>query len=569
MKRLLFVTIGLACLLSACEFSLAGDITPPPDAMLSGESTPQPVEYPSSLPDVANGAQIYAARCAACHGAGGLGDGEQAGELPFAPAPIGNPDLARRASPEDWYRVVSQGRIARFMPPFSAALSPQERWDVIAHVYSLSLDQAQIDIGADLYTQYRARIAGVLDRSNPLSVKLDTLRSLGLPDDDTTALVAYAQAMALGLMGSFSVEATMTPEPTLASESTDTGTFIGRVAYGSPGSLPASLQAQLSGFDHTEQVVSETTKVQEDGSFSFEGIPLAEGRIFFVQVDYQGQSYFSEFVTSENEVTEFEIPITIYETTSDTSQLSVETIQFVYDFSNAGVVRVVERVSISNLGDYAVVPADGEPVLHYSLPAGATNLAFEEGALGERYLMEAGGFADLRGVLPGSNSYQILFAYELPYRDSLTYQISIDLPTSSLVALLPESGFELQGEVFQLIGTQAIEDIDYAVYIADGGFLPGDEVPITIRGTHAAGGGAFAGILNDDSVVVGLAGLTLSLGAIWFWLRSAQTPEQLMDAIIALDARHDRGDIGKPAYLRQRKALKAKLRQAISKRGEG
>lgn len=569
MKRLLLISVVLAGLLSACEFSLAGDITPPPDAILSGEVTPAAIEYPSAFPDASNGALIYAARCAACHGLGGLGEGEQAGELPFAPAPIGNADLARSASPEDWYRVVTQGRIARFMPPFAAALTPQERWDVLAHVYSLSLDPGELARGAQLYAENQSRIAGVLDGVSPLSVKLETLGSLGLSNEDTTALVAYTQALALGLMGSGSVEVTAGPEPTLVTDATQTGSFSGHVAYGSAGSLPAGLQVLLSGFDHTEQVVSQTTDVSEDGSFSFEDVPLAEGRIFFAQIEYLGQTYFSEFLTAEGETTNFDIPITIYDTTSDTSQLAVETIQLVYDFSQAGIVRVVERVSISNLGDQAVVPDDGQPVLHFSLPVGAGNLAFEEGVVGDRYVVEPGGFGDLRGVLPGTNSYQMLFAYELPYSNSPTYQISIDLPTRSLVALLPESGFELQSEVFQLIGTQAIEGVDYAVYSADAGFFPGDEVPIAILGAHPAGGGGLAGILNDDSLVVGLASLTLAVGAIWLWLRSAQTPEQWMDAILALDARYKRGDISKQAYNRQRAALKAKLQYSLDKRSAG
>lgn len=568
MKRAFLLSVLFAGLLSACEFSLAGDITPPPDAILSGDVTPEAIEYPYAFPNAANGEQIYAARCAACHGPTGLGDGEQAGELPFAPAPIGNAELARSASPEDWYRVVTQGRIARFMPPFSAALTPQDRWEVIAYVYSLSIDPEQVIVGAELYAENQNRIAEVLDGDNPLSVNLETLQSLGLPGEETRALVAFMQAQALGLMSPGSAQVTSVPIATSPSEKTQTGSFTGRVVYGSEGRMPSGLQVQLSGFDHTEQSVSQTAQVSDVGNFSFQDVPLVEGRIFFVQIDYQGQTYFSEFITADSEVTEFEIPITIYETTSDTSQLAVEAIQLVYDFSQPGIVRVVERVSISNLGDRAVVPDGGQPVLHYSLPHGAAKLAFEEGTVGDRYIIEEGGFGDLRGVLPGTNSYQVLFAYELPYADSLTYQISIDLPTRSLVVLLPESGIELQSENFQLIGTQAIEGVDYAVYSTDEGFFPGDEVPISIRGGHPLGGGALNGILRDENLVIGLAGLTIAIGAVWLWLRTAQSPERLMDEIIALEARYKRGAMSKQSYTKQRGALKDRLRKLVTKQGQ-
>src|SRR3989304_243648 len=109
---------GFAFLLTACELSLAGDITPPPEAIISSQSSPEPIVYPSSAPDPANGEVIYAERCAPCHGVSGLGDGEQADELAVFPAPIGDSELARGSSPEDWYRLVTGGRLARFMPPF-------------------------------------------------------------------------------------------------------------------------------------------------------------------------------------------------------------------------------------------------------------------------------------------------------------------------------------------------------------------------------------------------------------------------------------------------------------------
>ena len=48
-------------------------------------------------PDPANGATIYAARCANCHGPLGLGDGELAPNLPNPPSAIGSAEFLATA----------------------------------------------------------------------------------------------------------------------------------------------------------------------------------------------------------------------------------------------------------------------------------------------------------------------------------------------------------------------------------------------------------------------------------------------------------------------------------------
>src|SRR5512135_101032 len=78
----------LASLLSACSFSLAADITPPPGS----EQNPPiaatqlaPINgplYPLVPPNHVGGNAIYTERCAPCHGDTGMGDGPQASQLP-------------------------------------------------------------------------------------------------------------------------------------------------------------------------------------------------------------------------------------------------------------------------------------------------------------------------------------------------------------------------------------------------------------------------------------------------------------------------------------------------------
>ena len=124
MKPLLhrLVVLGmLACMgliLAAC--SLAGE--PVPAGPI--ETGPLPGEVsrlvPSDAPTLSIGAEIFADRCSACHGAGGQGDGPDAVRL--ADQGVTVPDFTREAfgrehSLQDLYRVITVGNIEKFMPP--------------------------------------------------------------------------------------------------------------------------------------------------------------------------------------------------------------------------------------------------------------------------------------------------------------------------------------------------------------------------------------------------------------------------------------------------------------------
>ena len=345
------------------------------------------------------------------------------------------------------------------------------------------------------------------------------------------------------------------------------GTVSGQVTFGSQGPFPEDLAATLGAFDNTQQVLTRTAPLNPDGSFAFPDIPVVDGRIFFVEVDYKGQRYFSDFVTADPGQTRLDLPLTIFDTTSDTSQLAVESNQQVFDFSTPGYVRVVKRVSITNLGDKAVAPDGDQPVLHYQVPQGASDLGFEQGALGDRYVSESSGFGDLRAVLPGQETYDLLFTYNLPYSSGLNYQISIDLPTRSLVALLPEGDLHMTTDVLQLVGSQQVDQTNYSVYSSDAGFTPGETVTLQISGPHPLGGVGLGSLLQDNDLLVGLAALTVAIGLVWWWLRAAtvETKESVMDEIVTLDQRYEAGQVGEKAYRKRRTALKARLAKLVAR----
>ena len=113
------------------------------------------VQIPSPPPvtpeRLARGKQLYAdAECAACHGAGGRGDGKSAPELKDnQQLPIATTDLTRPqrfkngARPEDVYRTLVTGFAGTPMPSYADSLEPDQTWDLVYYVLSLSSDKGR------------------------------------------------------------------------------------------------------------------------------------------------------------------------------------------------------------------------------------------------------------------------------------------------------------------------------------------------------------------------------------------------------------------------------------------
>src|SRR5215216_405205 len=88
----------LTLLITACNFTLAEDVTPPPNYI---PPTPAPtlVLVPPQTPNIENGKAIFAEKCSGCHGKTGLGDGEQGIQLGVTVPAFGLPEIARPATP--------------------------------------------------------------------------------------------------------------------------------------------------------------------------------------------------------------------------------------------------------------------------------------------------------------------------------------------------------------------------------------------------------------------------------------------------------------------------------------
>lgn len=118
------------------------------------------LELPAGGIDVAAGAVLYGQNCATCHGMAGHGDGPAAKGLSTVPPAIGAAAEMHGVSPALMYRIVSVGVRGTAMPAWSAAMTPSQRWNVVAYVTSLRATPEQVHDGEGLYFQRCAACHG-------------------------------------------------------------------------------------------------------------------------------------------------------------------------------------------------------------------------------------------------------------------------------------------------------------------------------------------------------------------------------------------------------------------------
>ncbi len=291
------------------------------------------------------------------------------------------------------------------------------------------------------------------------------------------------------------------------------GIINGIVVNGTSGSIPTGLEVQLHGFDHNSIVVTGTVPIGEDGMYQFEGIEMPEGRIFLTSVDFEDVTYASEAVAVENEQSEIDLPIQVYEHTTDLSELKVDRLHYFFEPIDEENIRVVELFIISNpSGKTLIAPATNQPVLKFQIPPEAENLQFQDGEAGQRFIMTDEGFGDTVPIQPGVGAYQLLFSYDLPLKRSLEFIKPITMPVNTIVILVPEEGITIKGDLIQDGGIREVQGAAYRLYNGIG-VTPGNDLRMTITRVSS-----FFSSTKNANLLVGLSALGVVLIVTGFWL---------------------------------------------------
>jgi high-affinity iron transporter len=105
---------------------------------------------PSSIPNVARGAALYAQQCSSCHGATGDGHGPDAAKLDPPPIAFADAARAQQRSLFALYQVISQGLDGTAMVSFET-LPEQDRWALAFYVGGFAYPEAQANTGERLW----------------------------------------------------------------------------------------------------------------------------------------------------------------------------------------------------------------------------------------------------------------------------------------------------------------------------------------------------------------------------------------------------------------------------------
>ncbi len=587
--------LPLLLLLTSCNFSLAEDITPPP-----GYVSPEPPPtlgplYPAQAPDLIRGAEIYAAKCAACHGVAGLGDGEQGKQLPVSVAALGLPQVAREDAPAAWFTMVSRGNIERFMPPF-VSLSEQQRWDVIAYAMSLHNTPAQIARGQEIFSAncVDCPLTFFMDLKEMSALSDDALVALlktgsenvtalkaGLSDEDLYAAAAYLRTLTFASPPApVTATATVTPAATqtasagetpLATDSSLTPA-LGTVEVSTPeatgntvtgsilGANVAGLNVKLRGFNHAqdqnvapEEALSLDSTVSADGTYTFTNVEFVEGRIFVAELTYGGVTYQSALTFVEAGVDSMTIPpFIVYETSSDLSLIRFEQVHIFFEVSES-VVQVIAVYTFSNLGETTLLVDSLTEIPFIKVPLSAQNVGFDKTQDSAPLLATENGFA----MPPSETAYGFVSFYTLPYTSGMQISQLFTQDADALLVLVPD-GVKLKSDSLTQGDLQTFNNTKYREYNGVG-IAAGSTVTVQLSGASNV----------NILIVVGVLGVLLIFLSLWLYARDEDESEtedefvsqdDLLDAIIALDDLHRAGKIQSEAYHARRAELKARLR---------
>ncbi len=609
------VLIALAALLTACSLaspapvdqnSSSGPFVAQPPA---AQQPAQPLVMPSRRPSAANGAALYTQKCVGCHGAAGHGDGPSAQQIQQQ---FGSPvaDLtadvtARARTPEQWFTTISNGNLSNGMPPFAGSLDADQRWDVIAYAWTLSTPQAQIDRGKAVYETQCIQCHGATgkgdgkDAQGKLSDFSDfatiakveagawdqALATTHIPSfagtlsqDQYRAAVDYLRTFAYDYSGSApapsttpssSTTGTTTTPLTAPPASTGTNAAInvegyivnGTTGERTPGNFPITFYIFPGGTGNTQ--ITHTLQSDAQGHFALTTTQAAHGDLLAATTVYKDLNYFSELMPAVPTVT---LPITVYESTPEASAVRVQTMHIVALPSPTGL-SVSEIYVLSNTGN-KFVAGFGQPVMHFALPKGATEVQVDQSMRPNTLEVTNEGLDYFDGIMVGQSTAQVIFQYTLP-GSSFTLDRPINYNVDSVNLLIGGDVSQAPVTSPQLTSTgmQTIQGQTYQQYAASN-LTPGQTLTLQIGNPNSPiNWQAIAPIAGILLIVVGVAG-------IFVWQRGRMQPattlnidqqrDALIDQIAALDDDFAAGKIDEINYKAKRAKMKDKLIKLMS-----
>lgn len=591
-------------------------------------SAAQDPTLPDEAPDGLSGLTLYEERCVACHGPAGAGDGVMAPQLPAPPKAFNDPTYRLDTRPTVMFDQITNGEPAVAMPPFGPASSnpidEQGRWDLVAAIYSLSTPPEAIAQGEQVYQTACAACHGDTGLGDgPEAAGLDTAvpditalsywfnrsnqdvyedvvpasfpaHDYELAEDDAWAVVDYARTFSYGYA-----------DPVALTAPVESGLIFGQVLNGTLDQPLTDTQVTLRAFtpDFT-QTMEMTTTVDAAGIYQFEVSDVPQDWVFIAGVTFDELNYSSPADQISSGRTQLDLPITVYDRSTDPSPINIAQIHVVLEFLEDEQLRINELYIFNNDQNAVFVGESGDPAegtVEIAIPAGAQSLEFQRsfGSMDSflpatDFIQTETGWADTLPLRPGDNALTLLVRYVVPFEDGMTvaHPLNYDAATSTII--LSDVGVEVTGDEWVTQGPQEFETGEVFLNYSRAPLAAGEALAIELDGRprqiSAAGGATTLPVRNENMelIIGGAALLLVAGGGIVLWrtwqkrqssdayvsaveTELAATPppapaqkpagdaDALLQAIADLDDAYEAGELEEAAYQQQRAELKQRL----------
>ena len=230
----------------------------------------------------------------------------------------------------------------------------------------------------------------------------------------------------------------------------ETITIRGTVDNGTAGAeAPADLGVLMliTGPDGTLQSTDQTVQ-EPDGRFRFEDVPVIDGGVYNLSVDYGG-IFYGRSLSAEQLLVE--VVITVHETTADATIMTVQRQVMVISEIDVGqrLMSATEFVRFTNPTDRTLQPnlETARPgmfsFMRFALPPDAADVTVQSNLRGGEVISVGSGFALAAPVPPGEHSVD--FAYTFPYEGgSLDYRNSLPQGAEIFQILVPEQWADME-----------------------------------------------------------------------------------------------------------------------------
>ena len=364
----------------------------------------------------------------------------------------------------------------------------------------------------------------------------------------------------------------------------------GKVVNGtSQAEVPTDLAVLMlvTGSDGTLRGTGQTV-MEPDGTFLLENVPVIDGGVYNLSVDYGG-IFYGRSVTADGLAEE--VAITVFETTEDATIMEVQRqVMVISQIDVAGrIVTVTEFVRFTNPTDRTLRPnlETARPgmfsFMRFALPPGAADVTVQSNLRGGEVISVGSGFALAAPVPPGEHSVD--FAYTFPYEGgSLDYRNSLPQGAEIFQILVPEQWADI--EIGGLVPRDPV-GIGNEIYRAwEGRDIPaGPGVQLDFRGlpqpglfarlgTTLSGGSLWMNAIPSAMGAALLALLAMGLIRRYRPVATVETaggadgekadapgPAQrarLVASLATLDERYEQGAIAEDVYLEERAELVAR-----------